>query len=79
MGFKRSHCAVEVCPFCGRPDHDSPEELLYQIEMLLIDNNSCQMSKAKAELIKALVYGDNQMFNLMLNAFQEIRATEGTN
>lgn len=79
MGFKRNHSAVETCPFCGRADQDSPEELLYQIEMLLIDNNSASMSKAKAEIIKALVYGDYQMFDIMLKAFQEVRATESTN
>jgi hypothetical protein len=77
MGL-RSHDAVETCPFCGHADQDSPEELLYKVEVLLIDNNSANMSKAKAELIKALVYEDYQMFDIMLNAFQEVRATEGT-
>ena len=78
MGLKRSHDFEERCPFCGRADHDTAEELLRKIEELMIEDNNFNMQKAKAELIKALVYSDYDMFDLMLKAFQEVRSEEGT-
>ena len=73
MGI-RNHCLVEICPFCGQPDNYDAEELLRKIEEMLIENNSFNMQRTKAELIKALVYSDYDMFDIMLKAFQEVRS-----
>jgi hypothetical protein len=71
MGIKnRCFEDTDKCPFCGRSDKMSPEDLMIEIEGLLMTNHDFETRRLKAEMIKALVYSDTDRFEQLLKLYQ---------